>query len=120
MTDTMNVRDLYSLLRKRLEKRARPFSLLNVLVRMNEGVRKQHSYNILCLYWWHVFLTDRPLYSRLKAATDEATMRQILGGRVMTSYVQGEKTITLYSNMFPAEFFEIIDAYIDYTDELSH
>jgi hypothetical protein len=56
----------------------------------------------------------------LKAATDEATMRQILGGRVMTSYVQGEKTITLYSNMFPAEFFEIIDAYIDYTDELSH
>ena len=85
---------------------------------MRQGLNSPHSEIILRLYWWHIFLTERPLYERLKSAADEADMRQILGGKVMTEYVQGQKMITICSDMFPPEFFAIIDAYIDYTDAL--
>src|SRR5690348_12439408 len=103
MSETVNIRDLYVALKSKAEKH----SILDVLVRLNDGIKKDHSGIILDLFWWHIFSTDRPLYSRLKSATDEASMRQILGGRVRTSYVQGEKTIAVDSCIFPREFLQI-------------
>lgn len=117
--EKVGIKELYGNLKKRAQDKGTRYSQLDVLVRMREGLKSPHSKNILSLYWWHLLQTDKVLYDRLKTATDEVTMRQILGGRVMTTYVQAEKTITVCSDMFPAEFFEIIDAYIDYTDEIS-
>lgn len=118
MSQEVNVRELYTRLKERAKGRAGQYSLLNLLVRLSDGIKREHSSIVLNLFWLHILLTDRSLFSRLKNATDEASMRQILDGRVRTSYVQGEKTIALDSCIFPPEFFEIIDAYLDYTDEL--
>ena len=112
---------LYGDLKLRAEARiaASQYSMQDTIVRLREGIKNPHAGIVMCLYWWHLFLSDRPLYERLKAASDEGCMRQILGGKVMSAYVQGEKTITICSDLFPPEFFEIIDAYIAYTDDLS-
>lgn len=118
MTEAINVRDLYTQLKTRAAAKSEEFSMLNLVVRLKHGLTNQHSSIVLGLYWWHIFLTDRPLYSRLKSATDESSMRQILGGRVSSSYVQGVKTVTLDTCIFPREFLEIINAYVEYTDEL--
>lgn len=112
--------DLYVLLKERAKTRSDEYSILNVIVRLNDGFKKDHARIILELYFFHLLLTDRALYSRIKTATDEASMRQILSGRVRTAYAQGEKIIGVDSHMYPRDFFPIIDAYLDYTDELMH
>ncbi len=117
MTDTVVISELYSSLKERSRIKGDRYTLIDVIVRLREGIKHPHSRIILCLYWWHIFTTDRPLYYRLKTSTDESSMRQILGGKVVSTFAQGEKTILLCSDMFPTEFFEIIDAYFDYTDE---
>lgn len=114
MSEGINIRDLYT----SLKSKSGQYSILDILVRLNDGIKKDHSSIILDLFWWHIFCTDRSLYSRLKSASNEAAMRQILEGRVRTSYVQGEKTIAVDSCMFPPEFLQIIGAYLEHTDEL--
>jgi hypothetical protein len=117
--DNHRIRDLYKQLEERAEKRVSQFAIVKVLTRLRDGLKHPHSLNVISLFWWYIFLNDRPLYGRLKTATDEAEIRQILVGKVMNCYVQGEKTIAVYSDIFPPGFFKIIDAYIDFTDEIS-
>lgn len=111
---------LYEDLKVKARTRKANYSMQDTIVRLRHGIKKIHASNIFALYWWHIFVTDRSLYDRLKSVGDEETTRQIFGGRAMPTYVQGEKTITICSDMFSPEFFEIIAAYVDYTDELSY
>ncbi len=118
MSQSIGVRDLYTSLKARAEDKNESYSMTGLIVRLREGIKAPHARNVLSLYWWHLFLTYRPMYTRLKTATDEHSMRQMVGGLVETAYMQGEKGISVTSETFPDDFFPIIDAYIDYTDEL--
>lgn len=116
VVDVVGVKELYN----KLKKRSSTFSAIGLMVRTCEGIRALHSLNIMTLFWYHLFLTDRTLYDRLKTTDDESSLRQMLSGRVQTTYVLGDKTITVCSDMFPHEFLEIINAYLDYAEEISH
>lgn len=110
---------LYDMMQTRFEGRSTPFSLLHLIVRVRDGLKEGHSFNVLNLYWYHIMKTDRPLYDRLKGCNDESTMRMHLNGKVKTAYLQGRKTIAICTDLFSPEFLEIIDAYLEYTDELA-
>ncbi len=118
--EVANIKELYTKLKIKAQSRAESYSMIDILVRLRYGIKSPHARNILSLYWWHLFLNDKPKYEGLKLASDEAAMRQLFGDSIMTTHVAGERAITVCSDMFPEDFFEIIDAYIAYTDELSH
>lgn len=114
--EVVNTAEFFELLQCRAAEISAKHSPIEVLTRTREGLRKPHGQNILTLFWWYLYTTDIPLYKRLRSTVDEAEIRQILGGKVMTSFVQGEKTIAVCSDLFPPDFLRIIEAYLEYTD----
>lgn len=115
----IGVKELYNSLKKRAARITSPTWDIDLMVRTREGIASPHSLNIITLFWYHIYLTDRAMYDRLKSTSDETTMRQMLCGRVQTAYIMGEKTINTTSDLYSVQFQEIINAYIDYTDELT-
>lgn len=112
------VRKLYQELKLRAEARKSKYSKLDFVLKVSEGIKIPHAKNILELYWYFVYQTDRPFYDRLKSVEDEGAMRQtVFGGKIQTAYVLGERHINVCSDMFPDEFLEIMDAYLELVDE---
>lgn len=115
-SETRGVREFYTMLNQKAQARSAHFSLPDLIIRLRDGIRAPHALNVVTLFWYHLFLTDRQLYDRLKACDGEIGMRMTLCGKVQTAYYRGEKTIAICSELMPREFLEIVDAYIEHTD----
>lgn len=93
--------------------------ICELLLRLNNGITEQHSKNILNLYFYHLYLTDKEKYEAIKNSAKEETVRQVFDGKVITTYSRAEKIVSMYSDLFYPEFLGIIAAYVGMTDELS-
>ncbi len=113
MEETIDVRSLYEKLRKTAEET--PFKEIDLFVRTRGGIKPGHSENILLLYFYHLSVTNKELYRKLKTAKDDTELKKILGtNKVLTNYYWGcIRSVCARSDLFDAEFLKIINAYLN-------
>lgn len=93
-----------------------PFSELDLLVRLRTGIKPKHADNVLYLYFYHLYKTDKELYKKLCDAKSEQEMKTLLGNKVMKNYQGAVKSTCIFSDLFSKSFLQIINAYLDYVE----
>lgn len=114
--ESVNIKVFYNTLKDMISSKVSRFNELDFLVRVRHGIKPLHSSNVLLLYFYHLYLTEPEVYEKLKTANNEASMKNILGNKIMTTYQGGQKSTCICSDMFKKDFLELINAYLDYID----